>query len=91
MPERLEKLKATIQDLESELDSLTTVDDETRSLLEEAIGDIQSVMRKQDLAQLEPHSVTEKLKTATEDFESSHPTLFGIVSRIIDALGQLGI
>jgi hypothetical protein len=91
MPERLEKLKATIRDLEAELNSLTSVDAETRGLLEEAVEEIQSAMHKQPPSHLEPHSVAEKLKEVAEQFESSHPNLFGIVSRVIDSLGRMGI
>lgn len=91
MPERIQKLKATIQDLESELESLASVDSVTRQMLEEAVAEIQSALQKQDPQQLETHSLTERLKTTAEQFESSHPTLFGVVSRMIDVLGQMGI
>jgi len=87
----LNKLKDTLRDLETELNSLTTVDSEIRELLEEAAAEIQTAIHREDPSQLEPHSLSEKLTTAAEDFESSHPTLFGIVSRIVDVLGQMGI
>ncbi len=91
MPERLQKLKATIQDLETELESLTAIDADTREMLEEAVAEIHTALRKEDPQHLEPHSLAERLKTAAEQFESSHPTLFGVVSRTIDILGQMGI
>ena len=87
----LDKLKATLQDLEAELNSLTTVDDEARQLLEEAIADIHSAIHPEDPAQLEPDTLSARLTAIAEDFESSHPTLFGIVGRIINVLGQMGI
>ncbi|MFV1967002.1 MAG: DUF4404 family protein [Pirellulaceae bacterium] len=87
----LDKLKATLQDLETELNSLTSVDDEVRELLEEASAEIQSAIHGKDPSQLEPHSLSARLSAAAEHFESSHPTLFGIVGRIVDVLGQMGI
>ncbi len=36
-------------------------------------------------------SLIERLSSAAHQFESSHPTLTGILSRLIDGLGQMGI
>jgi len=88
MPERIDRLRATVRELEKELASLSEIDDQTRDVLEEAVQEIRDALRPQDL---EPQSLASRLKLAAEDFESSHPTLFGIVSRMIDALGQMGI
>ena len=33
----------------------------------------------------------DRLQDAAGEFETSHPTLFGIVTRMVDALGQIGI
>ncbi len=87
----LNKLKATLQDLEAELNSLTTVDDEARQLLEEAIADIHAAIHPEDPAELEPETLSARLAAVAEDFESSHPALFGMVGRIINALGRMGI
>jgi signal transduction histidine kinase len=87
----LDKLKAILQDLEAELTSLTNVDDEVREHLEEAIAEIQSAIQREDPSQLEPHTLSARLTAAAERFESSHPTLFGIVGRIVNVLGQMGI
>jgi hypothetical protein len=38
-----------------------------------------------------PESVIERLQLAAHQFENSHPTLTGILSRLIDGLGQMGI
>ncbi len=91
MPERIAKLKATIAELEAELEALESVDQETRAVLEEALRDINAALRKQAHDELGDHSLSGRLRHAAESLESSHPTLFGIVSRIIDGLGQMGI
>jgi len=91
MPERIAKLQATIEELQAELASLETVDDQTRAKLEEAVGEIQAALGKQAHDELGETSLISRLRESAEQFEASHPTLFGIVSRTIDALGQMGI
>ncbi len=91
MPERLEKLRTTLHELEAELESLDSLDTESRALLEEAAAEIHAALREKDPQQLEPTSLTDRLRTAVQDFEADHPTLAGVVNRIADALGQMGI
>lgn len=90
MPERIEKLRATVTELEKELASLSELDAPTRVLLEEAVSELQTTLAKQP-TEIEPQSLTDQLTEAAKAFESSHPTLFGIVHRTIDALAQMGI
>ena len=91
MPERLEKLRATVEELEEELQTLDSVDEETRGILNEAMAEIQEALHRNDPDHLEPESLSLRLQHAGQDFSSTHPTLGGIVSRMIDALGQWGI
>jgi hypothetical protein len=93
MPHRLDRLRAAVDDLESELAGLKSVDAETRRVLEEALHDIQSVLDKagEGHGRPLPGSLIARLRAAEQKFEVTHPTLSGIVLRTIDALGQLGI
>jgi len=91
MSESVAKLKTTLAELEAELASLDELDTETRALLQQAARDIQQALVEQEPSEIETHSFVDRLRESAEDFESSHPTLFGIVSRTIDALGQMGI
>jgi chromosome segregation ATPase len=91
MPERLERLRTTVEELEGELRNLDSIDDETRSVLYEAIDEIQSALARRDAAKLESNSLGERLHRSVESFEESHPTLAGIVMRVADLLGQIGI
>ena len=91
MPQRIAKLQATIEELQAELASLETVDSETRTVLESAVAEIQAALHKEEHAGLGESTLITKLRDSAEQFEASHPTLFGIVSRTIDALGQMGI
>lgn len=91
MPERIEKLKEIVQELEAELESLETVDAESRALLEEALKDLRTALGKTDTESLHAESMIERLRTTEEGFQVSHPTISGLVMRTINALAQLGI
>jgi hypothetical protein len=90
MSEPADKLRSTLTELESELRELEHVDPHTRTILEQAVVDIQSALKQPD-GEWQSDSFMHQLRDAAERFESSHPTLFGIISRTIDALGQMGI
>ena len=90
MSERIEKLKSTLQELETELASIDSLDEDTRAALESAMGEISQTLRKRNVEQ-QHETLAARLQDAAGEFETSHPTLFGIVTRAIDALGQMGI
>ena len=94
MAQRIDKLRETVRELEAELASLDSIDPETRSVLESALADISDVLHRKDEAALAPphtQTLATRLQEAAEGFESSHPNLFGIVGRTVNALGQMGI
>ena len=92
MPERLDKLRAMLAELETELESINEVDDQTRTLLVDAKLDIENALQEHDHpSQWEPQTIIDRLSETTQEFETSHPTLSGLVQRMIHALGQMGI
>ena len=96
MPERIEKLNGIIKELEAELESLDTVDAQSQQVLKKAIEDLRTALGKTDSASLdsaslESESLIAQLRSAEADFELSHPTVSGLVMRMINALAQLGI
>lgn len=91
MSEHVAKLKNTIRDLEAELGSLSTVDAETRRLLEEAVSEIQAAMHRDDRSPLQSRPLIDTLETLAQRLESSHPALVGILTRMLDVLGRMGI
>ncbi len=91
MPERIERLRAKLSELEEELRSIESLDSETRDLLESTVAELKAALSKEEAAQTEHQSLAERLREATGDFEDSHPSLFRIVGGLIDALRQLGI
>ena len=90
MTENIEQLRTTLRDLEAELASLETLDEETRAMLQEVAGEIQAVLATRTATQ-PPGHVRGRLRDAIDQFETSHPTLTGVLSRLVDTLGQMGI
>jgi hypothetical protein len=90
MPDRLDKLRATLAELESELRSLDSLDDSTREQLADAAAEISAALRRGKRT-----DATRRLETSLPgrlaEFEASYPQLAGILTRLIDGLGQLGI
>jgi chromosome segregation ATPase len=91
MSEHLDKLRATVTELESELHSLQTVDEDTRQVLQQAMQEIRTALHEEEAAERQRHSLTERLQDAAHEFEGSHPALTGLLTRLIDGLGQMGI
>ena len=91
MSEQANRIKATLAELEEELRALPSFDDETRKVLEETVQEIQSALAPDEPGELQPESLADRLGATAQQFEESHPTLTGIISRLIDGLGQMGI
>jgi hypothetical protein len=86
-----EKLQMMIAELEKELSGLQSVDDESRQRLLEAIQELRSTLNGNTASQPPRHLVTDRLQDVVEKFEGSHPTLTLTLSRLIDALAEIGI
>lgn len=91
MPERIEKLREIVKELEAELDSLDPLDAESRQVLEEALSELRTALGQKDTSSLHSESLLQRLRDAEEHFQVSHPNISGLVLRMIDGLAQLGI
>ncbi len=91
MTEYTDRLKSTVAELEDELRSLEHVDNETRAVLEQAVLDILAALHAAAPGERAPQSLLDRLHDAAEEFEESHPTVTGILGRLIDGLGRMGI
>ena len=78
-------------ELESELQQVESVDEDTRHLLEQAVGEIQSILERRQPEDTPETGLIDSLREAEQKFETSHPTISGILLRMVDALGQMGI
>ena len=93
MSEHSEKLKATIAELELELQSVDELDADTRAMLRAAVEEIEAALQVEETSAdaSEPHTLAERLNDAAIEFDTSHPTVAGLLRRIVDALAQIGI
>ena len=91
MTEQIDKLRSTVAELEDELRVLDRVDGETRAVLEQAVLDILAALHAAAPGERAPQSLLDRLQAAAQEFEESHPTVTGILSRVIDGLGRMGI
>lgn len=96
MTERLDKLRHALDELEEELakldnEKLGAVDEETRAALEDARSEIQSVLEASRPDEPASGGLIDQLRVAEQQFESDHPTISGILVRMVDLLGQMGI
>ncbi|MGE5191540.1 MAG: DUF4404 family protein [Deltaproteobacteria bacterium] len=87
----IEKLRATVSELERELHGLTAVDDEARQVLQEAVREIRAALHEEDRSEARRRSLIQRLQESVGKFEATHPDLTNILSRLIDGLAQMGI
>jgi hypothetical protein len=91
MSDRLENLRVTLRELEAELRSLGTLDDETREQLAAAAEEIAVSLRRGKNRPATGNKTEESLQGRLAEFEATHPQLAGVVMRLLDGLAQLGI
>jgi len=89
MADRLEKLRAALAELDDELRA-GDLDDETREQLAEAAAEIAASLRRGKRTE-KTRRTEDSLQGRLAEFEASHPELAGVIARLIDGLGQLGI
>jgi hypothetical protein len=91
MPERVEKLKSLVKELEAALETLDTADAQSQQSLADVLRDLHAALDKVDSEPIASETLAARFRTAEENFQVSHPTVSGVLLRMIDALGQLGI
>jgi hypothetical protein len=79
-----QQLYDQLEQLRQELESVGPMDADKRERLLSLIEDMES--------RVEPHaSLIERAESAVTDFEASHPTLAGVMNRVIETLGNIGV
>lgn len=97
MTDHLQDLRTKLAELQSKLATAETIDPADRALMEEVVADIESVLAEQEQgaspseATHAPESLIDRLGETARNFEETHPTLFGAVGSVIDALSRMGI
>ena len=93
MNDDTEALRESLTHLHEQLESVESVDAESRVLLQTLIDDIRGVLGAQAAAsqQAAHDSFADRLTHAARRFEASHPVLTPALDRVISALANLGI
>ncbi len=91
MSDHIEKIRATVLELQQELDSVDSLDEKTQAFLQDAMRELSDALHKQGVEDFEHQPFTERLTETAREFEQSHPTLAGITGNLIKLLGQIGI
>lgn len=94
--DRIERLRATLAELEAELAEVDSLDPASRARLEQVAAEITEVLHRnassaEDTPIEPPHNMREQLTENVTAFRVQHPTLAGILQRLVDGLAQLGI
>ncbi len=99
MSDELQRLRATLAELDRLLAAGNSAS-ELRALVAQALADVDDVSaesaahapRRDPLQRERPtDSIVKRLGEAAQQFEDSHPTLFGSVGSVVDALSRMGI
>ena len=90
MADRLDKLRSLLSELDAELRTLGSLDDDSREQLAAAATEIAISLRRGKRTEA-IRRAEGSLQDRLVDFEASHPQLAGLITRLIDGLGQLGI
>lgn len=95
MSEHVDKLRRTLDKLQEELRNVESLDPESRSLLENAMGEMDTALHRglqhgEESAE-ERQTLADQFREVGQQFDESHPTISRIVGNLIDVLGQMGI
>jgi hypothetical protein len=84
-----ERMREDLRRLD-ELARSSALDPAARARLAEIARDIEALLDEREAAETR-ESLVDRLRSAAEHFEESHPSLTAAVGRIADALAALGI
>jgi hypothetical protein len=85
------QLRQLIANLHTELQDADSVDDESRAMLQQLIGDIEKLADGDEGANDAGTSAVDQVEQAALKFETEHPRLSMTLGELMDALGKLGI
>jgi hypothetical protein len=99
MPDELQHLRATLAEIDRLLDAGDSAE-ELRAFVAQALADVDAVSSESSLhkpagsagrREKPAGSLARRLAEGARHFENSHPTLFGSVGSVVDALSRRGI
>ncbi len=87
-----QELRKLLEQVHAEIEKTHSLDDKGRELLRHLDTDIRGLLERSGDKSIEPGSSTLlRLEEALDHFESSHPTLTGQLSRLLEILSSSGI
>ena len=86
------ELRKLLEQLHTEIEQTNTVDDHGRELLRDLNADIRELLDRSEHAPLRPRSATvQRLEESISHLEITHPTLTGMLSKLLATLSNAGI
>jgi hypothetical protein len=89
MPKK--ELHTMLAALHEELEKTPSVDDQSKALLHDLLGDIRRHLQSAEDPPAPPPGLMDGVGRALRRFEGSHPTFTAILGRISEKLSELGI
>ncbi|RIK73901.1 MAG: hypothetical protein DCC68_24115 [Planctomycetota bacterium] len=86
-----DQIKTSLAQLRDALGSTQSVDPELESLLRDLDGAIQRLLSGGENAPQRDEGLIARVEDAANEFTMKHPQAAGILQRLADALGQIGI
>ncbi len=91
MADQHEKLRQTLDQLQSQLEDMRKLNPAVAESLQATITEAREVLHGQTTVPQRHQSIVDRLRQEVLRYEASHPSLAGNLGSVIDALGQMGI
>ncbi len=87
-----QELRKLLEQVHTEIENTHSLDDQGRELLRHLDADIRSLLARSGDAPLQAGGSTlSRLEQALDHFETSHPALTGMLSKLLETLSSAGI
>jgi len=87
-----DKSRKLLQELHDEINNTETVDEKGSELLRDLEGDIRALLERSEEQPMQMHpSVVQRLESAVDHFEVTHPVLTTLISKLLASLSNAGI
>ena len=87
-----QELRKLLEQVHAEIEKTHSVDDKGRELLRHLDADIRSLMERSGDAPVQAGGTTlQRLEETLDHFEANHPTLTGLLTKLLETLSSAGI
>ena len=87
-----QELRKLLDELHDEINSTQTVDKKGSELLRDLEGDIRALLeRSEENPEQLNQTIVQRLESALDHFEVSHPDLTMLISKLLESLSNAGI